>query len=177
MKMESYPKPPEPFSVNPMQPSQTPVEVFNNPFPGSHKIISQTKRAVLSLRELQFPSSPSNFCLFFSSVAFSPAYLEDLTPGSPHKASTTSPESSASVTVFVNSEIDFAFNVAFSTKPILPSSISGKFSKSSNVSHSTSGKLVKKHFISLIFPLFFVAITIFTFYSGSKSFSDNQLFH
>src|SRR4030042_3556869 len=144
MNIQSYPKPPEPFSVNPMQPSQTPEEVFNNPFPGSHKIISQTKRAVLPLRELQFPSSPSNFCLFSSSVASSPAYLEDLTPGSPYTASTTSPESSASVTVFVNSEIDLAFNVAFSTKLMLPSSMSGKLSKSSNVSHSTSGKFAKK---------------------------------
>ena len=67
-----------------------------------------------------------------SSVASGPAYLDENGPGSPHKASTSSPESSASVVTPLRREYDIALRAAFSSKVDPVSGIFSLISASTN---------------------------------------------
>ena len=75
--------------------------------------------------------SSNNLVYFSSSVAFSPQYLAEYTPGLPSSASTDNPESSAMAGIPVALKAAFAFIKAFSAKVVPVSSTSPRFTPAS----------------------------------------------
>ena len=108
-----------PFSSNPIFPSQVPLTT--NSFPsGKTTAIADTNLALLWLIGIFFKDLIS-FCLFSSSVAFSPANLAEYIPGFFPIASTSKPESSDIAIILVFLAIVLAFINALCSK-VFPSS-------------------------------------------------------
>ena len=125
-KSGSYPNPRSPCSELSMTPSIFPVKTFSTPL-GHSRAIAQTNLAVRSDM-----GTPSRFFRSFWLLAasapspFTPAYLADITPGSPPRKSTHNPLSSAITkqplgAIFAAAR---AFISAFSEN-VLPSSSGG----------------------------------------------------
>jgi hypothetical protein len=85
--------------------------------------IAHTKRAS-RCRWSYLPISRKSFSMFASSLAFSPAYLAEKTPGAPFKAATSRPESSARDHKSVCRAYARAFKAEFSANVLPVSSTS-----------------------------------------------------
>ncbi|MDE0268307.1 MAG: hypothetical protein OXI96_04630 [Acidimicrobiaceae bacterium] len=181
MNIQSYPKPAEPRSSVAIQPSTLPSVVSSEPS-GQQTAMTVRNLAPRAETSTSFKSRRSLFMLSVS-VASSPAYRAEKTPGAPLRAATSNPVSSATAAAPANLLTARAFSSAlpcksgaFSSTSPIPSGRDRIIATSSSItaiSAALSG-LVLAHTNCSILPSLFMSLFVFALNSRSPGSSSKS---